>query len=38
MKYHSTFVGIFLVIAHIAMIFGMLDPSIGGNHSHHMHM
>jgi hypothetical protein len=37
LKYHSTFVGIFLVVAHIAMIFGMLDPSIGG-HSHHMHM
>ncbi len=25
---HATFVGIFLVVAHIAMIFGMLDPSL----------
>lgn len=25
---HATFVGIFLVIAHIAMIFGMLDPHL----------
>ncbi len=32
------FVGVFLVVAHIAMIFGMLDPSIGGDHSHQMHM
>ncbi|SFA54475.1 hypothetical protein SAMN05192569_10524 [Parageobacillus thermantarcticus] len=38
LKYHSIFVGIFLVVAHIAMIFGMLDPSIGGDHSHHKHM
>ncbi|MGG3919555.1 DUF6803 family protein [Parageobacillus thermoglucosidasius] len=38
LKYHSAFVGIFLVVAHIAMIFGMLDPSIGGGHSHHMNM
>ncbi|OQO98895.1 permease [Geobacillus sp. 44C] len=38
LKYHSTFVGVFLVVAHIAMIFGMLDPSIGGDHSHQMHM
>ncbi|MEL1134691.1 DUF6803 family protein [Desulfitobacterium sp. THU1] len=25
---HATFVGIFLVIAHVAMIFGMLDPHL----------
>ncbi|MDD2693452.1 MAG: permease [Candidatus Gracilibacteria bacterium] len=30
LKLHATFVGIFLVFAHIAMIFGMLDPSILG--------
>jgi len=28
LKLHATFVGIFLVVAHIAMIFGMLDPGI----------
>ncbi len=28
LKLHATFVGIFLVVAHIAMIFGMIDPSI----------
>lgn len=28
LKIHATFVGIFLVVAHIAMIFGMLDPSL----------
>jgi hypothetical protein len=38
LKYHAIFVGIFLIVAHIAMIFGMLDPSLGGNHSHHMNM
>lgn len=27
-KLHATFVGIFLIVAHIAMIFGMLNPSI----------
>ncbi len=33
MTLHATFVGIFLVVAHIAMIFGMLDPTLlsGGN-------
>ena len=30
LKLHATFVGIFLVVAHIAMIFGMLDPSLFG--------
>ncbi len=29
-KLHATFVGIFLVVAHIAMIFGMLSPSVLG--------
>lgn len=28
LKLHATFVGIFLVVAHIAMIFGMLDPDL----------
>lgn len=28
LKLHATFVAIFLVVAHIAMIFGMLDPTI----------
>lgn len=30
MKLHATFVGIFLVAAHIAMIAGMLDPTLLG--------
>ena len=30
LKLHATFVGIFLVVAHVAMIFGMLDPSVLG--------
>lgn len=28
LKLHATFVGIFLVVAHVAMIFGMLDPAL----------
>lgn len=28
LKLHATFVAIFLVVAHVAMIFGMLDPSL----------
>ncbi len=28
LKLHATFVGIFLVVAHVAMIFGMLNPSL----------
>lgn len=28
LKLHASFVALFLVVAHIAMIFGMLDPSI----------
>ncbi len=30
MRLHATFVGVFLVVAHIAMIFGMLDPTLLG--------
>lgn len=30
LKLHATFVGIFLVVAHVAMIFGMLDPAVLG--------
>lgn len=30
MRLHAIFVGIFLVAAHIAMIFGMLDPTLFG--------
>ena len=28
LKLHATFVGVFLVVAHIAMIFGMLNPKL----------
>ncbi|ATW28048.1 permease [Candidatus Formimonas warabiya] len=28
LKLHATFVAIFLVVAHVAMIFGMLSPSV----------
>ena len=28
LRLHATFVGIFLVVSHIAMIFGMLNPSL----------
>jgi len=28
LKLHATFVAIFLVVAHVAMIFGMLDPTL----------
>ncbi len=30
LKLHATFVGIFLIIAHIAMIFGMVNPEVFG--------
>ncbi len=30
LKWHATFIAIFLAVAHIAMIFGMLAPSIFG--------
>jgi hypothetical protein len=29
LKLHAAFVGLFLIVAHVAMIFGMLDPSLG---------
>lgn len=28
LKLHTTFVGVFLVVAHVAMIFGMLSPDV----------
>ncbi len=30
LRLHATFVAIFLVVAHIAMIFGMLNPEVLG--------
>ncbi|MGE5418407.1 MAG: DUF6803 family protein [Acidobacteriota bacterium] len=33
LKMHATFVAIFLVVAHIAMIFGMLNPEVVGYHA-----
>jgi hypothetical protein len=30
LKLHATFVGFFLVVAHVAMIFGMLSPTVLG--------
>ncbi|MGE5398323.1 MAG: DUF6803 family protein [Chitinophagales bacterium] len=30
LKLHATFVAVFLVVAHVAMIFGMLNPSVLG--------
>ena len=33
MTLHATFVGIFLVVAHVAMIFGMLSPAVLGHRS-----
>lgn len=35
LKIHATFVAIFLIVAHIAMIFGMLSPSLLSGHSTH---
>lgn len=38
-KWHAMFVGAFLVLAHVAMIFGMLDPTVLGwnpNPTHQM--
>lgn len=32
---HATLVGVFLVVAHVAMIFGMLDPGVLGWHASH---
>lgn len=36
LKLHATFVGVFLVVAHVAMIFGMLDPGVLGWHPTHV--
>lgn len=33
LKIHATLVALFLVVAHIAMIFGMLNPTVLGWHS-----
>lgn len=39
LRLHATFVGIFLVVAHVAMIFGMLDPTLlGWNPANSMHV
>jgi len=35
MKLHAIFVAIFLVVAHVAMIFGMLDPAVLGRAAGH---
>jgi hypothetical protein len=35
-KLHAAFVGLFLVVAHVAMIFGMLDPTVLGWHPAHV--
>jgi hypothetical protein len=37
LKWHATFIAIFLVVAHVAMIFGMLDPSVLGYQMVHQH-
>lgn len=36
LKLHATFVAVFLIVAHIAMIFGMLNPSLLGATTHQM--
>lgn len=33
LKWHAVFVAVFLVVAHIAMIFGMLNPTVLGWHA-----
>lgn len=37
LKWHATFIAIFLVVAHVAMIFGMLDPAVLGYRMIHQH-
>ena len=37
LKWHATFIAIFLVVAHVAMIFGMLDPAVLGYQMLHEH-
>lgn len=38
LKLHAIFVGIFLVVAHVAMIFGMLNPEVLGYSNHIVNM
>jgi hypothetical protein len=33
LRVHATFVGVFLIVAHVAMIAGMLDPAVLGWHA-----
>lgn len=33
LKWHAIFVAVFLIVAHVAMIFGMLNPTILGWHA-----
>jgi hypothetical protein len=33
LKVHAFFVGMFLVVSHVAMIFGMVDPTLGSSQS-----
>jgi hypothetical protein len=35
LKIHAAFVGLFLIVAHVAMIFGMLDPTLGTTSNPH---
>jgi hypothetical protein len=37
LKWHATFIAVFLVVAHVAMIFGMLDPAVLGYQMVHQH-
>lgn len=37
LRWHATFIAIFLVVAHVAMIIGMLDPSLLGYRMIHQH-
>ncbi|HRA75056.1 MAG TPA: permease [Propionicimonas sp.] len=37
LKLHAIFIAIFLVVAHVAMIFGMLDPALLGYQMAHQH-
>lgn len=36
-KLHAAFIAVFLVVAHVAMIFGMLDPAVLGYQMVHIH-
>jgi hypothetical protein len=38
LAWHAALVAVFLVVAHIAMIFGMLDPSVLAGTASEMHM